>query len=157
MTPVWAALTESVAHGILTVELAACVVAGLVFIGTYARTDWWRDRTGRLAMGNMAAWVLVSAAGLLYRLGWQGEALTLLIPTGVAMLAVQVWWVRELLASSGEPYGDELARMLLEDWHDAAMDLQARGRPAEAQIVHAHAKSVAALLDIPVTEEGRPL
>jgi hypothetical protein len=157
VNPLLRALTESVAHGILTVELALGVAAGLVFVALYSRTNWWHSQAGRLAMGNMAALTLIGAAGLLYRLGWQSEALTLLLPTCAAVLAVQVWWVRQLLASSREPSGDELARMVLEDWHDKAMELQARGRSAEAQLTHAHILSVAAMLDIPVTEEGRPV
>ena len=102
MNAVQAALTESIWHAILTVELALGVLTGSVFIGLYLRRQWWASQAGRLAMGNMVALTLLAAAGLLYRLGMQVPAITLLIPVSAAVLAVQVWWVRQLIAAGRE-------------------------------------------------------
>lgn len=150
MNPLWLALTESIAHGVLTVELMACVLAGLVFVALYARTDWWTSCAGRLAMGNMAAWVLVSSAGLMYRLGWQGEALTLLIPTGAAMLAVIGWWIGQLVAAQSSQAQDP--RELLVEWESQAWALHRDGRVAEAQLAAGHVRQLAETLGIAVTE-----
>ena len=86
------AFTESPAHGIFTGELIAGVILGLVFIVQYGKLRWWANASGRLIMANMCGITLLAAGGFLFRLGWQGEALTILIPTClVVVIVITVW------------------------------------------------------------------
>lgn len=102
MTPLEAALSESLGHTILTLELAAGVVVGCVFMTLYAIRAGslvWTDRIGRLVMANAFALTAGFVAGLLYRLGMQQAALALLLPVTTGVLAVKVWWVWQLLTA----------------------------------------------------------
>lgn len=144
MDSIKAAFTESVAHGLFTVELALGVILGLVFIALYARQPWWTNRAGRLAMGNMVALTLLAVGGFLFRLGWQGEALTVLIPTSALVLVVMFAWVGQLISAVRNP-PPQMAT-LVERWQAESWTLTNDGRSGEAQQAHRHAQELSAAI-----------
>ena len=145
------ALTESWGHGIFTAELALGVVFGVTFIVLYARRQWWASRAGRLTMGNMVALTLLSAGGFLFRLGWQAEALTVLIPTCALVLLVMFAWVGQLVSALRD--APPPPAVLVEQWQEESWALNAEGRSGEAQQAHRHAQELAAALGIEPVDE----
>ena len=96
------ALEESLAHAVLTIEMVAGGILGLIFILLYLQRTWWETRQGRLTMFNMLVLTLVCLGGFSYRLGYQPGALSILVPTAAACIVNQGWWLRQLIGSSGE-------------------------------------------------------
>lgn len=144
--PLWIALTESPAHGIFTAEVMLGAIVGVIFILVYARREWWTNHAGRLTMGNMVGLTLLAAGAFLFRLGWQAEALTVLVPTCAAVLFIQIWWLRQLVAA-GRMTSDECVQNLAEAAEALAARLADEGRTTDAEATFRHARALAAVSD----------
>jgi hypothetical protein len=138
------AFTESIAHGIFTAELLLGVLVGLAFIIGYAKQPWWTTHGGRLSMSTIVAITVLAAGSFLFRLGWQGEALTLLIPTCAVILVVMVWWV-VLGWKVRHTTTVERAQILADAIEALADTLADEGHIDESQVVRALAKNMSIL------------
>lgn len=144
--PLWVALTESPAHGVFTAEVMFGAILGVIFIGVYARREWWTNHAGRLTMGNMVGLTLLSAGAFMFRLGWQAEALTVLVPTCAIVLFIQAWWLRQLLAAQ-RMTAQECVKNIAEAAEALAQRLADEGFAEDAETTFRHARALAAISD----------